>query len=93
MPVYYRVDSHPLLSKVQEHVRNVYVYLQDPDPKVMADRFEYFRDNLQLPEGTKRAVANSGKPSNLTIFTISYCQKASYRWVRAISCSRARLTL
>ena len=61
MPVLYRLASHPLLSHVQQHVRNVYVYLQDPDLKEMADRFEYFRDNLKLPEGTSKGLDSKGE--------------------------------
>ena len=61
MPVLYRLASHPLLSHVKEHVRNVYVYLQDPNLKEMADGFEYFRDNLTLPEGTQKGLDSKGE--------------------------------
>ena len=67
MPVLYRLASHPLLSHVQQHVRNVYVYLQDPDLKEMADRFKYFCDNLTLPEGMQRGLQSKGTQHKYTL--------------------------
>ena len=61
LPTIWHGNSHPQLTNPNVFVRNVYIFVYDPDPAVMAAKYVHVRDNVKLPAGTDDGLSNASK--------------------------------
>ena len=60
LPTIWRGNSLPQLNP-NIFVCNIYIFVYDPDPAVMAAKYVHVRDNVKLPAGTDDGLSNASK--------------------------------
>ena len=70
LPTIWHGNSHPQLANPNVFVRNVYIFVYDPDPEVMAAKYVHVRDNVKMPLGTDEGLSEASKSYFSALFVL-----------------------